>query len=271
MCAAGRVAAAARGAPDRHQGARPAVHAGRHGALRGGLHKRGNRTDSGRIRRLAHRGRRGVHRGARYVARGAAGHRPARLVLRDGPGGTRGLRRLRRRDRARRRLEGAEGRGQWLEDQARGARRTLAPPGHAGRAWNGHVASSRKIQRRTDRRVGARASRRNGVAGSPRQRDAQAAPEPPDLPDEPLPTLYSLAARALPRRGWAAADRYQAPYIAAVAGRRRRLEEDCSTGDQARRPSSGRRHQELDVYPLHTLRGMARSTRWARCGAAARP
>ena len=38
--------AVAGGAPDRHQGARPAVHTGGHGALRGGLHQRGNRTDS---------------------------------------------------------------------------------------------------------------------------------------------------------------------------------------------------------------------------------
>jgi hypothetical protein len=75
--------------------------------------------------------------------------------------------------------------------------------------------------------------------------------EPPDLPDEPLPTLTWLLGQA--DAGLRLTARH---YIApALVGEAAKLF-DWGTGLPAR-SGAARRHQELDVYPLHTLRGLA--------------
>lgn len=72
--------------------------------------------------------------------------------------------------------------------------------------------------------------------------------EPPDLPGEPLPTLAWLLGHA--RDGLRLTARhYIAPALVGEAAER--------FGWGASAAGSGRRHQELDVYPLHTLRGLA--------------
>jgi hypothetical protein len=75
--------------------------------------------------------------------------------------------------------------------------------------------------------------------------------EPPDLPDEPLPTLAWLLGHA--SEGLRLTARH---YIApALVGEAAVL---FGWGAGAASPEQrGRRHQELDVYPLHTLRGLA--------------
>jgi hypothetical protein len=75
--------------------------------------------------------------------------------------------------------------------------------------------------------------------------------EPPDLPDEPLPTLTWLLGHA--SEGLRLTARH---YIApALVGEAADL---FGWGAGAASPEQrGRRHQELDVYPLHTLRGLA--------------
>src|SRR6185312_10988348 len=73
--------------------------------------------------------------------------------------------------------------------------------------------------------------------------------EPPDLPDEPLPTLAWLLGHAsIGLR--LTARHYIAPSLVGEAA------ELFSWGPSVAAAST-RRHQELDVYPLHTLRGMA--------------
>jgi hypothetical protein len=72
--------------------------------------------------------------------------------------------------------------------------------------------------------------------------------EPPDLPDEPLPTLAWLLGHASDGLRLTARH-YIAPALVSEAA------ELFSWGSGASGP--GRRHQELDVYPLHTLRGLA--------------
>ncbi len=74
--------------------------------------------------------------------------------------------------------------------------------------------------------------------------------EPPDLPDEPLPSLAWLLGHASDGLRLTARH-YIAPTLVGEAA-----------GMFGWGPSSGtsetpRRHQELDVYPLHTLRGLA--------------
>jgi hypothetical protein len=78
--------------------------------------------------------------------------------------------------------------------------------------------------------------------------------EPPDLPGEPLPTLAWLLGRAT--EGLRLTARH---YIApALVGEAAELFGwGTSLSGPAGVSSSARRHQELDVYPLHTLRGLA--------------
>jgi hypothetical protein len=72
--------------------------------------------------------------------------------------------------------------------------------------------------------------------------------EPPDLPDEPLPTLAWILEHAT--AGMRLTARH---YIApAIVG-----EASALFGWGATVSGSGRRQQELDVYPLHTLRALA--------------
>jgi hypothetical protein len=84
--------------------------------------------------------------------------------------------------------------------------------------------------------------------------------EPPDLPDEPLPTLAWLLGHA--SAGLRLTARH---YIApSLVGEAAGLFGWGTVG------GSPRRHQELDVYPLHTLRGLAQHEMGAvrRSGAA---
>ena len=74
--------------------------------------------------------------------------------------------------------------------------------------------------------------------------------EPPVLPGEPLPTLRWLLQHA--DAGLRLTARH---YIApALAGEAAGL---FGWGPGAGTPRAGKRHQELDVYPLHTLRALA--------------
>lgn len=72
--------------------------------------------------------------------------------------------------------------------------------------------------------------------------------EPPDLPEEPLPTLAWLLGHASAGLRLTARH-YIAPALVGEAA------ELFHWGSGT--PGSGRRHQELDVYPLHTLRALA--------------
>jgi hypothetical protein len=74
--------------------------------------------------------------------------------------------------------------------------------------------------------------------------------EPPDLPDEPLPTLAWLLGHADSGLRLTARH-YIAPTLVGEAAERF----GWGPAGGAGRPA--RRHQELDVYPLHTLRGLA--------------
>jgi hypothetical protein len=77
--------------------------------------------------------------------------------------------------------------------------------------------------------------------------------EPPDLPDEPLPTLTWLLAHATEGLRLTARH-YIAPTLVGEAAELF----GWAAGVASRSPAgSGRRHQELDVYPLHTLRRLA--------------
>jgi hypothetical protein len=74
--------------------------------------------------------------------------------------------------------------------------------------------------------------------------------EPPDLPEEPLPTLAWLLGHA--GNGLRLTARYYiAPSLVGDAAER------FGWGAGGASPDAGRRYQELEVYPLHTLRGLA--------------
>ena len=75
--------------------------------------------------------------------------------------------------------------------------------------------------------------------------------EPPDLPDEPLPTLAWLLAHASEGLRLTARH-YIAPALVGEAAGLFGWGPTGGTPEQA-----ARRHQELDVYPLHTLRALA--------------
>jgi len=76
--------------------------------------------------------------------------------------------------------------------------------------------------------------------------------EPPDLPDEPLPTLTWLLGHA--QAGLRLTARY---YIApALVGEAGELF-GWGTGGGTAAGRTARRRQELDLYPLHILRGLA--------------
>ncbi len=74
--------------------------------------------------------------------------------------------------------------------------------------------------------------------------------EPPDLPDEPLPTLAWLLGHASSGLRLTARH-YVAPVLVGEAV------EMFGWGQAGAAERAARRHQELDVYPLHTLRGLA--------------
>jgi hypothetical protein len=74
--------------------------------------------------------------------------------------------------------------------------------------------------------------------------------EPPDLPDEPLPTLAWLLGHASGGLRLTARH-YIAPALVGEAA------ELFGWGSSGGPDQVARRHQELDVYPLHTLRGLA--------------
>ena len=88
--------------------------------------------------------------------------------------------------------------------------------------------------------------------------------EPPDLPDEPLPTLTWLLGHASGGLRLTARH-YIAPALVGEAAGMFGWGPGGAAAEQA-----GRRHQELDVYPLHTLRGLAQHEMGAvrRSGAA---
>ncbi len=78
--------------------------------------------------------------------------------------------------------------------------------------------------------------------------------EPPELPGEPLPTLRWLLSAG--RRG-APADRAALHRADAGRGGRRAVRLGPRSTSGGSRPGADRRHQELEVYPLHILRGLA--------------
>jgi hypothetical protein len=88
--------------------------------------------------------------------------------------------------------------------------------------------------------------------------------EPPDLPDEPLPTLAWLLGHASGGLRLTARH-YIAPTLVGEAAGLFGWGASAASAEQA-----GRRHQELDVYPLHTLRALAQHEMGAvrRSGAA---
>ena len=75
--------------------------------------------------------------------------------------------------------------------------------------------------------------------------------EPPDLPDEPLPSLAWLLGHASTGLRLTARH-YVAPVLVGEAAELFGWGPTAATPEQA-----ARRQQELDVYPLHTLRGLA--------------
>jgi hypothetical protein len=75
--------------------------------------------------------------------------------------------------------------------------------------------------------------------------------EPPDLPDEPLPTLTWMLGHASAGLRLTARH-YIAPALVAEASDRFGWGNSGAAAGRA-----PRRHQELDVYPLHTLRALA--------------
>jgi hypothetical protein len=87
--------------------------------------------------------------------------------------------------------------------------------------------------------------------------------EPPDLPEEPLPSLAWLLAHASEGLRLTARH-YIAPTLVGEAAGLFGWGPGSGSGPTARR------HQELDVYPLHTLRGLAQHEMGAvrRSGAA---
>ena len=249
-----------------------------------------------RVRRRARGGHRRLHRGHRGVERGPAGHRPARLGLGHGPAGARRLRRLRRRPGTGLRLRRAVRGGARLAHPADGDRQPLAdrPAAEAGdgaRASDGLLAADaeagsaleRWTLRGRRRRAGCRGTGRRrragptaGCDGSPgtdtwlgrisaeridawahgrpgeRSRLARTLIprllEPPAVPDDPLPTLRWLLGHA--GEGLRLTARhYIAPALVTEAV------EEFGWRDQL----VGTLRQELDVFPLHTLRGMAQS------------
>jgi hypothetical protein len=78
--------------------------------------------------------------------------------------------------------------------------------------------------------------------------------EPPDLPDEPLPTLAWLLGHATVGLRLTARH-YIAPALVGEAAEL--FGWGAGAAGRSGAAGSGRRHQELDVYPLHTLRGLA--------------
>jgi hypothetical protein len=87
--------------------------------------------------------------------------------------------------------------------------------------------------------------------------------EPPDLPGEPLPTLTWLLGHASDGLRLTARHYIAPALVGEAAGR-------FGWGPAGAAEHPGRRHQELDVYPLHTLRALAQHEMGAvrRSGAA---
>ena len=170
----------------------------------------------------------------------AARYRPARLGIGPGAGGAVGLRGVRRRVEIAIAARDIRVGRQRLEDQAGRARRTLADPVH-GRArhdtWLSRISAER-IEEWTHGHPGERARMAKRIV--PRLL------EPPELPGEPLPTLRWLLQHA--DAGLPLTSRhYIAPSLVAEAAGLVRLG----------RAPGGKRRQELSVFPLHTLRGLA--------------
>ena len=74
--------------------------------------------------------------------------------------------------------------------------------------------------------------------------------EPPDLPDEPLPTLTWLLGHATDGLRLTARHYIAPTLVGEAAGM-------FGWGPSGGTSETPRRHQELDVYPLHTLRALA--------------
>jgi hypothetical protein len=74
--------------------------------------------------------------------------------------------------------------------------------------------------------------------------------EPPDLPDEPLPSLAWLLGHASDGLRLTARHYIAPALVGEAAGM-------FGWGPSSGKSETPRRHQELDVYPLHTLRGLA--------------
>ena len=226
-----------------------------------------NREDHYRLRGRARGRYRGLHRGHRGVERGAARHRTAGLGVGDGGAGTRGLRRLRGRPGTGLRLGRAERRRARLAHQAGGHRQPLAdravfPGGTTPLARprlagispdlpdpsDGALGTDTWLGRISAERIDAWAHGRPGERSRLARGLIPRLLEPPALPDDPLPTLRWLLGHA--DEGLRLTARhYIAPALVTEAV------DTFGWRDQL----VGTLRQELDVFPLHTLRGMAQS------------
>jgi hypothetical protein len=132
----------------------------------------------------------------------------------------------------------------WKTRRASLVERWLTRPASApgGDTWLSRISAER-IEEWADGHPGERS--RLARAAMPRLL------EPPDLPDEPLPSLAWLLRHATSGLRLTARH-YIAPSLVGEAASRFGWGPAAIAADRA-----GRRHQELDVYPLHTLRGLA--------------
>ena len=132
---------------------------------------------------------------------------------------------------------------------------TRAPGGPGSDTWLSRISAER-IEEWAQGHPGERSRLARGVM--PRLL------EPPDLPDEPLPTLAWLLAHASEGLRLTARHYIAPALVGEAAGMFGWGPNAAAAGQPARR------HQELDVYPLHTLRALAQHEMGAvrRSGAA---
>ena len=193
---------------------------------------------------------------ASRLARRTARHRPAGLEIGQGPGGAAAYEACAAADRARHGRRRPAGRRERLEDQAGRARRPLAHPVTDEPGTTPWLAGS-------------------APSASTSGRTATPASAPRWQADRAAPARAAGAARRAAAHACAGCSSTPTPacrltsrhYIAPARGGAEALGPVRLGGAWCGRrpPGRGKRHQELDVYPLHTLRapGAARDGRGA--------